>query len=171
MTNIYDLNEQQQRIQDELFWLDTEETTEREFLEQQLAQVQGDAKRKISFFSTLLADSMRTEEAMEEAARRTRERLASQRRKTDALKTLIGDMMDNFQIKKVVGDYVNVTRTAGRDSVVLNQGHDVTELPDDLIKTKVTTDIDKKKVIELYKEGKPLPEAIAIVKKPGLLVK
>jgi hypothetical protein len=150
---IYELKQQQQEILDELYWC--EEDSERaEIIQDQLNKIEGSIDRKLSFLTSVLAESIALSKLATErkiiAAERLERKEKQAKRAEEKLREFILSVMRDFDIKKVEGEILNVSRYE-RDTVIQLPDFDIDKLPINLI--KVTKVVDKTAVNNELKEG------------------
>jgi hypothetical protein len=149
---IYELKQKQQELLDELYWV--EEGSEKDILESRLQWIEGTIERKLSFLSDVLAEAIALAKLATEAKRLAFDRLerkeAQAKRAELKLREFILSVMRDFDIKKVEGEILNISRYE-RDAVVQMPDFDIDKLPLNLI--KVTKVIDKTEINNFIKSG------------------
>jgi len=149
---IYELKKQQQELLDELYWV--EEGSEKDILESRLQFIEGSVERKLSFLTSVLAESIALSQLSTEAKKIAAERLerkeAQAKRAELKLREFILSVMKDFDIKSVKGDILNISRYE-RDAVIQMPDFDIDKLPSNLV--KVIKVIDKTAINEEFKHG------------------
>lgn len=130
--SLYELSQQQQEILDYLYFLNLDEDSqERNFFNAKLNQIRGSAESKVEFLSTLLLESKQISEARREAEKRATKRKKVSENIESRLRDKILEVMQTFNIKKVEGQFANVSRYQMKKLCNMDN-FDVTTLPDDL---------------------------------------
>jgi hypothetical protein len=150
---IYDLKQQQQELLDSLYWI-AEDNEEADVIKRHLLVIEGTIERKLSFLSDVLAESIALSQLATERRKIAAERLdrkeAQAKRAEEKLREFILSVMHDFDIKKVEGDILNISRYE-RDAVVQIQNFDIDNLPRFFV--KVTKTVDKTAVNNEFKAG------------------
>ena len=150
---IYELKQQQQELLDSLYWI-PEDGEEADVIKRHLLVIEGTVDRKLSFLSDVLAESIALSQLATERRKIAAERLERKEKQAikaeEKLREFIFQTMREFDLKKVDGDIMNVSRYE-RDVVIQLQNFDIDKLPLNLI--KVTKVIDKKAINEEFKAG------------------
>jgi len=153
MSTVYELKQQQQELLDSLYWI-AEDNEEADVIKRHLLVIEGTVERKLSFLSDVLAESIALANLATERRKIALERL--ERKEKQAIKAelklreFILSVMKDFDIKKVDGEILNVSRYE-RDAVVQLPDFDIDKLPLNLI--KVTKAIDKTEINNFIKNG------------------
>jgi len=168
VATVYDLKQQQQELLDELYWV--EEGSEKDILESRLQFIEGSVERKLSFLTSVLAESIALSQLATERRKIAQERLERKekqsKRAEEKLREFILSVMRDFGIKSVKGDILNVSQYE-RDVVIQLQNFDIDKLPSNLV--KVTKVIDKKAINEEFKHGSGV-DGFELVKKDCLRI-
>jgi hypothetical protein len=153
MSTIFDLKQQQQELLDSLYWI-AEDNEEDDVIKRHLLVIEGTIERKLSFLSDVLAESIALAKLASERRKIAAERLERKekraKRAEEKLREFILSVMKDFDIKKVDGDILNVSRYE-RDSVIQLQNFDIDGL--DYRFFKVTKSIDKTEINNFIKSG------------------
>jgi hypothetical protein len=153
MTSIYDLKTEQNDLLDRIFWVEEGEE-ERDIIEKKLLLIEGSVERKLSFLTSVLAESIALSSIATERKRIALERLERKekqaKRAEEKLRQFILQTMTDFGLTKVEGEILNVSRYE-RDSVIQLPDFNIDKLPLNLI--KVTKAIDKTEINNLIKSG------------------
>jgi hypothetical protein len=166
---IFELRQEQQILLDRLFWCEPEDN-EADIIRSELNKIDGAIDRKLSFLTSVLAESIALSKLSTEAKKIAQERLERKEKKAkraeEKLREFILSVMKDFDIKKVEGDILNVSRYE-RDVVIQLQNFDIDKLPSNLV--KVTKVIDKKAINDEFKHGIGI-EGFELVKKDCLRI-
>jgi hypothetical protein len=153
MSTIYDLKNQQQELLDSLYWI-PEYGEEADVIKRHLLVIEGTIERKLSFLTSVLAESMALAQLAKERKRIALERLERKekqaKRAEEKLREFILSVMHDFDIKKVDGEILNISRYE-RDAIVQIQNFDIDNLPRFFV--KVTKTVDKTAVNNEFKAG------------------
>ena len=153
MSTIYDLKNQQQELLDSLYWI-PEYGEEADVIKRHLLVIEGTIERKLSFLTSVLAESMALAQLAKERKRIALERLERKekqaKRAEEKLREFILSVMHDFDIKKVDGEILNISRYE-RDAIVQIQNFDIDSLEYRFF--KVTKSIDKTEINNFIKSG------------------
>jgi hypothetical protein len=169
MSTIFDLKQRQQELLDNLYWCE-EGSDEFQIIINGLYKIKGDVDAKLSFLSGVLAESIALAQLATERRKIAQERLerkeAQAKRAELKLREFILSVMHDFDIKKVEGEILNISRYE-RDAIVQTQDFNIDKLPLNLI--KVTKAIDKTEINNLIKSGGHV-DGFEVVKKDCLRI-
>ncbi len=150
---IFELKEAQQHLLDELFWCEPD-ADQAYIIRNELDKIDGAIGRKLSFLTSVLAESIALSRLATEARKIAAERLERKekqaKRAEEKLRQFILSVMHDFGIKSVKGDILNVSRYE-RDTVIQLQNFDIDKLPSSLV--KMTKVIDKTAINNEFKAG------------------
>jgi hypothetical protein len=153
MSTIYDLKQAQQELLDSLYWI-AEDNEEADVIKRHLLVIEGTVERKLSFLSDVLAESIALAQLATERRKIAAERLERKEKQAikaeEKLREFILSVMHDFDIKKVEGEILNISRYE-RDAVVQIQNFDIDNLPRFFV--KVTKTVDKTAVNNEFKAG------------------
>jgi len=159
MGKIYELTERQQQLDSLLYW--EEEGSERaELMLKEMQMLHGDAENLVKFLATLYDEKRSMVEAMQEAKRRAvatfDRRIKKQENKALWYKENIASLMKQFDIKKVEGEYCDITLLKDAKSVGIGDAFSIDSLPDDCIKTEIKKTLDKAAAMARLEQGENL---------------
>jgi hypothetical protein len=169
MTSIYDLKTEQTELLDEIYWI-PEDGEEADVIRRKLLLIEGSVERKLSFLTSVLAESIALSSIASERRKIADERLERKEKQAKRaelkLREFILSVMYDFDIKKVEGEILNVSRYE-RDAVIQLPNFDIDKLPNNLV--KVTKVVDKKAINEEFKHGSGV-DGFELVKKDCLRI-
>jgi hypothetical protein len=143
MTTIYDLKEAQQYLLDELFWCEPD-ADQADIIRNELDEIDGAIDRKLSFLTSVLAESIGITKLAIERKNIAMDRLERNekqaKRSEENLREFILSVMKDFDIKSVKGDILNISRYE-RDSLIT---------PKEINFNRISPEFKREK-IELYK--------------------
>jgi hypothetical protein len=161
---VYELKQAQQYLLDELFWCEPD-ADQADIIRNELDKIEGTIERKLSYLSTVLAESIALSQLATEAKRIAAERLERKekqsKRAEEKLREFILSVMVDFGIKSVKGDILNISRYY-RDTIVHTQNFDIDKIDERFL--KITKSIDKKLVNDSIKSGEKI-EGFDLIKK------
>jgi hypothetical protein len=164
MTSVYELKQQQQELIDSLYWI-AEDNEEADVIKRHLLVIEGTIERKLSFLSDVLAESTALSQLATErrkiAAERLERKEAQAQRAELKLREFILSVMHDFNILKVEGEILNISRYE-RDAIVQTQNFNIEKIDERFL--KVTKSIDKKLVNDSIKSGEKI-EGFDLIKK------
>jgi hypothetical protein len=164
MSTIFDLKQQQQELLDSLYWI-AEDNEEADVIKRHLLVIEGTIERKLSFLSDVLAESIALAQLATErrkiAAERLERKEAQAQRAELKLREFILSVMVDFDIKKVDGEIINISKYE-MDSVITLPNMDIENLDERFIKT--TKAVDKKLINEAIKAGEHI-KGFELIKK------
>jgi len=153
MSTIFDLKQRQQELLDNLYWCE-EGSDEFQIIRNGLYKIKGDVDAKLSFLSDVLAEAIALAQLATERRKIAQERLERKEKQAkkaeEKLREFILSVMRDFDINKVEGDILNVSRYE-RDTVIQLQNFDIDNLPRFFV--KVTKAVDKTAVNNEFKAG------------------
>ena len=170
MGKIYDLTQQQNALYDSLFWED-EDSEAAEQIRAEILKVHKSAESTLRFLSTIYAESRATDKALDAAMDAAIETLTRRRNKsknaTERLKELIASTMKTFDIKKIEGEFVDITLLKDSESLQYADDFDIDSLPYDCKKSKIVlTPIPD--AIKKHLHNNEVIEGVHIVKKTSI---
>lgn len=133
MAHIYELKEDQQKIVDELFFLDPNDEADQEqikLLDLKLANITGSIEHKLDFLVGILCEIEANESARKDLLAKVQKRLKTATNASERIRKLIKETMIEFGIKKISGDYADVRIQDGREIVFIPEGYDCKKLPE-----------------------------------------
>ncbi len=159
MGKIYQLTERQQQLDSLLYW--EEEGSERaEMMLKEMQALHGDAENLVKFLATLYQEKRLAVEAMQEAKRQAvavfDRRIKKQENKQQWYKENIAMLMKQFDIKRVEGEYCDITLLKDTKSLGIGDAFCLSSLPDDCVKTEVKKTRDKKAAMARLEQGENL---------------
>jgi hypothetical protein len=170
MTKIYDLKQEQQNLLDALYWLEPEDTESEQYIKNQLQNIEGSVERKLSFLTSVLAEAIAVSRVTTEARKEAQARLELKEKRAklaeEKLREFILSVMTDFDIKKVEGDILNVSKYE-RETAVQRPGYTIDDVP--VVFLNIQTTFNKKKINEFLKSGETL-EAFELIQKPCLRI-
>ena len=137
MPSIYDLNEQQRELQDELFWIDPSDENyeqQKQEIENKLNKIIGDAKFKLEYVAKIYLDSKAVLEERIKARELAQKREKQARSATDRLHEFLLSTMINFNIKKIDAGVCDISRYLSSGSVKYTEDFSIDMLPDKYVK-------------------------------------
>jgi len=169
MSTIYDLKQQQQELIDSLYWI-AEDNEEADVIKRHLLVIEGTIERKLSFLSDVLAESIALAQLATERRKIAAERLERKekqaKRAEEKLREFILSVMHDFNILKVEGEILNVSRYE-RDSVQKSPSFDIDTMPTQFL--NVSLSLNKKYINDFIKEGGEI-DGFELVKKDCLRI-
>ena len=169
MSTIFDLKQAQQELLDSLYWV-PEDGEEADVIKRHLLVIEGTIERKLSFLTGVLAESIALAQLATERKRIALERL--ERKEKQAIKAekklreFIFQTMRDFDLKKVEGEILNVSRYE-RDSVQKSPSFDIDTMPTQFL--NVSLSLNKKYINDFIKEGGEI-DGFELVKKDCLRI-
>lgn len=133
MAYIHELAEDQQKIVDELFFLDPNDPNDQEqinLLYSRLANITGSIEHKLEFLVGILCEVESNESARKSLLDKAQKRLKTASNAAERIRKLIRETMIDFNIKKISGDYADVRIQDGREIVFIPEGYDLKKLPE-----------------------------------------
>jgi hypothetical protein len=157
MAYIHELKDDQQKIVDELFFLDPNDESDKEqidLLYSKLANITGSVEHKLEFLVGILCEVEANESARKDLSDKAIKRLKTATNAAERIRKLIRETMIEFNIKKISGDYADVRIQDGREIVFIPEGYDCKKLPDYYVKYEPETYTPKKRELtKALKEG------------------
>jgi len=126
--NILELKAKQQEILDILFF----DETDKELLTAQLNKIEGDAKAKLRYMSTILMEIKLNQNARKEALDKAKKRHNTSVNAEVNLREFMREMMIAFKLKKIDGDECTVSIQKGRETVFIPESFNAALLPENL---------------------------------------
>lgn len=137
MSTIYELSQLQAELKDALFWEDPD-SEEAVNIANLINKVEGNVYAKLQWLTTVLAESVAFEEAIElenkAIAERRQKHLKRAKNATQRTKEFMIKAMEHFDIKKVEGEYISYTLMPPKKSLVYTDNFDPLLLPKDCLK-------------------------------------
>jgi len=169
MSTIYDLKQAQQELLDSLYWI-AEDNEEADVIKRHLLVIEGAVERKLSFLTGVLAEAMALAQLATERKRIALERLVrkeSQAQRAELkLREFILSVMHDFNILKVEGEILNVSRYE-IDTVIQLPDFDIDLLPHAYI--NLVRSLDKTAINKAIKNGRII-RGFELVKKDCLRI-
>jgi hypothetical protein len=133
MAHIYELKEDQQKIVDELFFLDPNDDQDQEqitLLYSRLANITGSVENKLEFLVGVLCEVEANESGRKALLDKAQKRFKIASNVAERIRKLIKETMIEFNIKKISSDYADVRIQDGREIVFIPEGYDCKKLPE-----------------------------------------
>ena len=169
MATVYDLKQQQQELLDSLYWI-AEDNEEADVIKRHLLVIEGTIERKLSYLSDVLAESIVLAKLATERKRIALERLDRKekqaKRAEEKLREFILSVMHDFNILKVEGEILNISRYE-RDAVIQLPDFDIDLLLHAYI--NITRSLDMKAINKAVKDGR-IVKGFELVKKDCLRI-
>ena len=159
---IYDLNNKQQQLLDELYFLDGLEDAERiKEIESELSQISISAEETLKYLSTILLQIRNDEHiALDEAKRlqelfklsllRTNRYTSSKERITDVMVRICND----FNIKSWKTQYADFKKTLSPGAVVKLDNFDIDKIPENFVRIiPESKEVDGKEVLAFLRDS------------------
>jgi len=166
---IYELKQQQQELLDRLFWIE-EGQDEKTIIELRLQWVEGTIERKLSYLTSVLAEAIALSQLATERRKIAQERLERKekqaKRAEEKLREFILSAMRDFDIKKVEGDILNVSRYE-RDSLITPNEINFNRISPEFKREKI--ELDKTEITRFLKNGGVI-DGFELVKKDCLRI-
>ena len=154
MPSIIELSEEKQNLIDTLFFADVDDDSENDIIKARLDAIQGTAKQKLSYLSTVLVEIKLNESARKEARDKAQKRYQTAVNAESKLREYIKETMLEFGISKIEGEYANLGIQKGRETVFIPDTFDASQLPQELFKyTPESFEPRRVDITRILKEG------------------
>lgn len=173
MATITELKEDQQKIVDELFFLDPNDEQDKEQIEllyAKLSALGGGVRRKIEFLSGILLEVELNESARKELLTKAQRRFKTAENAAERIRKIIKETMIEFGINKVSSDYSDIRIQDGREIVFIPEGYNLSKLPEYYVTYTPESYMPKKRELtKALKEGVEI-EGLELVRGDKIMV-